>query len=421
MPSHPAPDRHLSASRRSTRRVDLPERPVRGVSGSAGAVLRAVLDSGPVARSSVARLTGLSNASITGISAQLIARGLLREAPEAAGPPGIGRPHVPLDIDTGRTVVVGAHIAVPRLTVSLLDLRGRVLTQRRVEHDDLSAAAVLPRLAALVNRLVDDEAGDRDVLGLGVTTGGWVDASAGLVVEHQLLGWRDVRVREFLAPTGLPVQVDGHSRALVRAEQLFGRHARRARSSTANLFVGNVVDVAFATGGTLHQGPRSAAGAIAHLPVDDSREPCRCGRTGCLQAAVSEQTLVRRALSAGLIDRPVFRDLVALAEADDADAISMFHERARTVGRAAAMLLDLLNPEVLTVVEAGVSRIHGCLDLLRSEVAARSSVCDNPTRTVFASSFPRQALSVAGGAAALDRVYASPLARGHEFPAAPAV
>ncbi|MFE7227218.1 ROK family protein [Nocardioides sp. NPDC057577] len=412
MSSEPSADRSVPAGRRSTRRVDLPLRTDRRTSGSAGAVLRAVLDHGPVARSSIARLTGLSAASITGLSGGLIERGMLREAPEAAGPPGVGRPHVPVDIDTGTTVVVGAHIAVHRLTVSLHDLRGRLVTQRQVEHRDRSAETVLARLVDLVRDVVAQEAGERDVLGLGVASGGWVDAAAGRVVEHRLLGWRDVRLREVLARgTGLPVAVDGHSRALVHAEQLFGEHAERARSSIVHLFVGNVVDIAFASGGTLHQGARSAAGAIAHVAVDGSTEACVCGRIGCFQAEVSEQTLVRRAQVAGLIEEPDFRRLVALAGAGEPAAVELFERRVRTVGRMAATLVDLLNPEVLIVVEAGLNRIPACLDLLRTEVATRSLVCEDPVRSVVSTSFPGRVLSTAGGAVALERVYAAPLAQ----------
>lgn len=97
-------------------------------------------------------------------------------------------------------------------------------------------------------------------------------------------------MRELLgARTGLPVHVDGHARALVNAERLFGR-ARGSRS-VLHLFVGNVVDAAFATNDEVHHGPRSQAGAIAHLPVPGGTEPCACGRTGCLQAELSERTL----------------------------------------------------------------------------------------------------------------------------------
>src|SRR5689334_6307114 len=113
-----------------TRRGDLPPAGPRPRRDSAGDVLRAVLDHGPIARSSVARATRLSAASVSGVVTSLLDRGLVREVPEAAGPPGIGRPHVPLDIEADRVAVIGVHIAVPHTTVALLDLRGQIITQR---------------------------------------------------------------------------------------------------------------------------------------------------------------------------------------------------------------------------------------------------------------------------------------------------
>jgi predicted NBD/HSP70 family sugar kinase len=205
------------------------------------------------------------------------------------------------------------------------------------------------------------------------------------------------------------VGVDNNSRALLKAEQLFGDVARRARGSAVHLFVGNVVDVAFATGGVVHQGPRSAAGAVAHLPVEGCVEVCDCGRTGCLQAAVSEQTLVRQALERGLIDRPEFGALLEAALRGHPEVLEMFEERARLVGRAAGLLLDLFDPEVLVVVEAGANRLPACLDALRAEAAAWSSAGADAADTIYSTSFPGEVLAVAGGGVALDRVYAAPL------------
>jgi hypothetical protein len=47
---------------------------------------------------------------------------------------------------------------------------------------------------------------------------------------------------------------------------------------------------------------------------------------------------------------------------------------------------------------------------LHDEVAARSRVCPDPARTVFASSFGTQSLGVAGGTVVLHETYARPLA-----------
>jgi predicted NBD/HSP70 family sugar kinase len=377
---------------------------------NASAVLQAVIDHGPVARSTIARLGGLSPAAVTRLCAELVAAGLVREVPEAVTAKGVGRPHVPVEIDTSRRVACGLHIAVRYATLALVDLRGRVIARERIEHAAAHPEVVLSRIARRIPEFLDQRAGQREALGLGVASGGWVDRASGVIMENAPLGWRDVPVRELMtAATGLPVHVDSHSRALARAEQLFGD--ARARSSVVHLFVGNVVDAAFATGGVVHHGPRSAAGAVAHLPLTDRTDPCSCGGRGCLQAAVSDRALGLQAARQGITQGPAFDALLAAAQAGDQRALQLFRDRARLVGAAAALLLDVLNPEILVVTEAGVIYLPECLDVLRAEVRARPGLRRDPRRSIVATSFGGDALPVAAGSVLLDAVYANPLRR----------
>ncbi|MFE7171547.1 ROK family protein [Streptomyces sp. NPDC057616] len=369
---------------------------------SASVVLRSVLDHGPVARSTIARLTGLSPASVTDYCARFTELGLIREASAPRRSNGVGRPHVPVDLDDSRFVVGGVHVAVPYTTVALLDLRGRVVARRELKHEHTDPGRLLARAADGLAALLAAAPGCRP-LGVGVAVGGWVDRESGTVVEHPLLGWRDVAVREmFGRRTGLPVHVDGHARALVNAERLFG--LAREHRSVLHLFVGNVVDAAFATNDEVHHGPRSQAGAIAHLPVPGGTEPCDCGRVGCLQAELSERTLCRRARKAGLVDGTNPMHVVGAAAAGDQEAARLLVERARAVGRAVRLLLDVLNPETVVVTEVGIIHREDCLSALRDEVG------DLRAASVVPTSFPDAVLAVAGGAVALDVLYRDPLA-----------
>ncbi|MFF4058452.1 ROK family protein [Streptomyces sp. NPDC001668] len=368
---------------------------------SASVVLLSVLEHGPVARSTIARLTGLSPASVTDYCTRFTELGLIRESAAPRRSNGVGRPHVPVDLDDSRFVVGGVHVAVPYTTVALLDLRGRVLARRELKHERTDPGPLLERAAEGLAGLLADSPGCRP-LGVGVAVGGWVDRDSGTVVEHPLLGWHDVPVRETLgARTGLPVHVDGHARALVNAERLFGR-ARGSRS-VLHLFVGNVVDAAFATHDEVHHGPRSQAGAIAHLPVPGGTEPCPCGRTGCLQVELSERTLCRRARRAGVTDGTNPMHVVAAAAAGDAEAVRLLVERAAAVGRATRLLLDVLNPETVVVTDIGVLHREDCLAALREGVGG------DRADSVVPSSFPDSVLAVAGGSVALDVLYRDPL------------
>lgn len=355
-----------------------------------------------MARSTIARLTGLSPASVTEHCARLTELGFVREAAAPRRSGGVGRPHVPIDLDDSRFVVGGVHVAVPYTTVALLDLRGRVVAERELKHSGATDPyAVLARAADGLAALLDAAPGIRP-LGVGFAAGGWVDRDSGTVVEHPMLGWREVPVREVLgAHTGLAVHVDGHARALVNAERLFGR-ARGSRS-VLHLFVGNVVDAAFATNDEVHHGPRSQAGAIAHLPVPGGTETCDCGWVGCLQVELSERTLCRRARVAGVIDGANPTHVVRAAAVGDPVAVRLLTDRARMTGRAVGLLQDVLNPETVVVTEIGLLSREDCLGALREAAGTERAAAVVPT------SFADSVLAVAGGSVALDVLYRDPL------------
>jgi len=393
------------------RRADIPVVTDRRRTSSASDVLRAVLDHGPVPRSTIARVAGLSPAAVGRHCADLVHAGLVREVARQGGGNSVGRPHVPVDISDERHVVCGLHIGATASTLAVVDLRGQVIARESDSHGGQAAADVLTRAARRIPVFAAEHAPQRQPIGLGVAAGGWIDPVAGVVVDHPALGWRDMPARDLLSGTaGLPVRIDGHARALIKAEQLFGD--RRSRDSVVHMFVGNVVDAAFATGGMVHTGPRSAAGSVAHLPVGERWGTCQCGQSGCLQAAVGDDAIARRAASAGVIAEPSFLALLASASEGATGALRLMRERARLVGRAAAMLFDVLNPDLLVVAEAGAIRLPGCLDVMRAEVANRSRNCRDPSRMVVATSFGIDVLPVSAGAVMLDAIYADPLADG---------
>jgi predicted NBD/HSP70 family sugar kinase len=89
--------------------------------------------------------------------------------------------------------------------------------------------------------------------------------------------------------------------------------------------------------------------------------------------------------------------------------VDLLRERARAVGRAAALLLDVINPEVLVVCEAGTARRPELLADLRAEVAHHSHGGGEVAGRVVAGSFGTQALGVAAGSVVLRETYERPL------------
>src|SRR3954454_24887696 len=89
------------------------------------AILRLIGLSGPIARTSIASRLGLSPATVTSITRELIESGLVRVADRA--PSAGGRPAMLLELVGGAATAFGAKIAADHLTGVLLDLDAAVI------------------------------------------------------------------------------------------------------------------------------------------------------------------------------------------------------------------------------------------------------------------------------------------------------
>ncbi|MFJ5551710.1 ROK family protein [Streptomyces sp. NPDC093225] len=376
---------------------------------NAATVLRTVLAEGPVARGAIARSCGLSPAAVSRQCTELLRLGLVRELPELATPAGVGRPQMPLDLHTGELggPVAGAlHIGVPGSTVGVVDLRGRVLERRVVWHEDLPPDRIPARVADELLLLLRESARERPLLGVGAAVGRWVRPADGVVVRHDALGWYDRPLAaELEERLGLPVRLDNHARAVAQSEILFGRPG--ARRSLVHLFVGNVVDAAFGTAGVIHQGPGAGAGEVAHLPVPGSDTACACGRTGCLGATASDTAVAAEAVRRGIVDAPRMAAVLAAAAAGHDGAADLLRERARAVGRAVALLLDVFNPDLVVVTEQSSLADPDYLAEIRSSALEHSRVCDDPDRIVSPHAGP-DVLAAASATVLLHPLFAAP-------------
>ncbi|MGW7488274.1 ROK family protein [Streptomyces sp. NPDC054786] len=335
-------------------------------------VARTLLHRGPQARSEIAQATGLSATSITKITAQMARARMLVELTAVSGG-DIGRPRVPMVLDTSYYRFVGIHIGLRRTTGGLLDLAGNVVEGQAITHQGRTRKAILKEATDLRDHLMQ-LVGSRDrILGTGVATGGWVEPGTGVVVDHPLLGWKDVKLGDELGRGGHTVFVDSSVRAMALAEAYLG--VARDAASSLSLFIGNIVAAGLMVDGRLRFGHDSAAGTIDHLPLGRtaSGTRCHCGRDDCLSALASDVAVLERARQSGIVGpRGSFESLVAKSRSESAEAATLLRERAEYVGLAAGMLLDLLDPELL-VLGGGLLQTPEHLDALRAAARGRLS------------------------------------------------
>ncbi|MBM2619459.1 ROK family transcriptional regulator [Actinoplanes sp. LDG1-06] len=373
---------------------------------NASLVLRKVLAEGPLARAEIADRLGLRRATVTRVAARLLEIGVLREGePNRSNP---GRPTVPLELGGHDRVVLTAHFGTRELRVGSVNIRGEMLQESRRPYADPSPEAVADMaregLATLAGEL---RGGETRVLGVGASIAGWVDPATGVVARFAPLGWTDVPFGRLLTDElELPHYFDQTVRGLALAERMIG--AARGHQDLLMLWVGNVLGAAIVNEGVARQGPRGAAGSIAHFPVAEHGHACECGRTDCLQQLLTDGAILRDAIAAGIV-RPSasIRTLVQVAADGDEAATTLMAERGAVLGRAAAAMSNLVNPP-LVVVGGLVPTARGFMPAF-TEAFERDGERAGEIE-VAGSAFGDAAPTIASAAFLLDAFYRDPFA-----------
>lgn len=263
-------------------------------------VLQALYDTGPLSRAELARLTGVSRATIGGITGQMIEQGLLAEGATRPSSAAGGKPSRPLWFAEHAPPILGAHLLPGTVEAALISAGGTLFarTKRDFEAEAPDGAAALEALIATLTEL--RESAHAAPMGIGVAVGGMVDTATGIIVRIALAPELDgLPIGERLTEElGLPSWIDVHPRVQALGDRWFGQG--RGRSSFASLYTGEALGVGLVIGGSVHRGVGGAGGEVGHSTVRLGGERCHCGRRGCWETIATHTWLRARALEAGL-------------------------------------------------------------------------------------------------------------------------
>lgn len=361
------------------------------------AIFATILTRGPLARSDIARETGLSAATVSKVVKPLVDDGYVAEMPGAAGIPG--RPTVPVTVNPTRASALGFKLTSTHLTGVIVDLRSDVLatSTRRLRSTDPSH--VVTAIAEMAQRLPAQAGSAGEVLGIGIGIGGHVSSDSRVVQYATFLGWRNIAFADLVeASTGLEVLIENDVDALAVAEQWFG--LGKGVSNFALVTVGAGVGSAYVVNDALMHGASGLAGELGHLLVARDGERCVCGNRGCLETLASESAIVRRIEKADpAVQGLSFADAIARALEGDAVARKAFQRAGDALGVGVSAILNLLNPELVLISGEGLAARELLLAPMRAAIARHTfSSAATDCRFEFA---PHAADTWARGAAAL--------------------
>ena len=221
--------------------------------------LNLVRSNGPLSRTHVARLSGLSLATVSALTSDLLDQELIEEV--GAGASTGGRRPVMLKLNARGGFVVGLKLTEDAITCALTDLAANVLYSRvtAVAGSRDPAVVITAIIAAVEATLAESQVALGKVMGIGIGLAGVIDSQAGICRYSPIMGWRDVAIGPPLtAHFRLPVYIENDVNTLTIAEQWFGTGRGVEHFLVAT--VGRGIGLGIIVNGQLYRGVHGSAG-----------------------------------------------------------------------------------------------------------------------------------------------------------------
>jgi len=322
-------------------------------------VLNTIRREGPLSRTRLTELSGLSVGAVSTITNDLLEKNWIVETGE--GDYTGGRRQVMLKLNPNAGIVVGLKLMEKRVVGAVTDLESRVLyyAERDIntQHDPRAIARVLADV--IETMLAAAKVRRAQVIGAGIGLAGAIDAQNGIVHLSPFFHWRDVPLARLVEERlHLPVYIDNDVNTLTMTEQLFGpgQHA----SNFVVITVGRGIGMGIVVNHELYQGTRGGAGEVGHITVDAGGPPCDCGKRGCLEAIAADPAVIRlvrekrRANGLGGPEPATLEDVVALAAQGDMVARDALQQSGRFLGIGLATVVNLFSPSLVIISGEGV-------------------------------------------------------------------
>jgi predicted NBD/HSP70 family sugar kinase len=312
---------------------------------------------GLIPRVQLAKELGVSPASVTTLTSELIEAGLIEEiaAPRDADS-GRGRPAVALGVRGAAHRVAGLKLSDRDMSAVIVDFAGSVIADFHADRSPTpqSVPDFLDATEALLDA-VCAKAGTarRDLSAVGIALPGYIDSPGGRVLWSSVLLDRDVPFATLAAARlGLPVQIDNDANLCALAELWFGNG--RSRSDFAVVTIEHGLGMGLVINHRLYRGAQGLGMELGHTKVQLDGALCRCGQRGCLEAYVADYALAREATTAlnwtykgGQSMLVLLESLYDHAKAGNQSARSVFNRAGRYLALGLANVVNLFDPALI--------------------------------------------------------------------------
>lgn len=250
--------------------------------------------------------------------------------------------------------------------IGILDMHNNIIGE--VEKTDLplknNPQSLQQLRDAILRHINQSGIAKEKILGIGIGMPGFVDVKKGF--NYMFLPSENGSIVSFIREEiDIPVLIDNDSSLIGLAELRLGEARHHKNAMVINIGWG--VGLGMILDGKLFRGHNGFAGEFSHIPVfKDNQKICSCGKTGCLETETSLIAIIEKAIAGLKRGRmSVLKELsienadesinaiMSAASKGDTFAVELFSEAGYNLGLGIAILITLLNPELIVLSGRG--------------------------------------------------------------------
>ncbi len=285
---------------------------------------------GNYSRASLAEVTGLTKASITKLTNQLLEKKLITE--EESDSVGVGRKPIILKIRGEARSALAISIDRKCCSFGIINLAGEVLAEDTfsISHS-MSPEGVMAKVVSGLKKQLETTKADTfsELLGIGVIVSGPVDTMKNKIMRAPMLeAWAEFDFEECLKDFHLPIRMENDANAYAIFDQCFGK-GRDVNDFISVLFV-HGIGAGIILNGKLYHGFHGYCNELGHISIDYRGKQCLCGNRGCLVTYAGRESILKGT---------PYKNWFEVIDADDEAIIEM---EAEYLATALATVLNLL-------------------------------------------------------------------------------
>ncbi len=248
---------------------------------------------------------------------------------------------------------IGIDLGGTKTEGIVMNEAGKILLRERLPTPQTEGyGAILQNIYTLVRDL-EKKTGQPCRVGIG--TPGAISTRTGQLKNSNTVCLNGKSIQQDLEKIlARPIHIANDANCFALSEALDG--AGKEYDTVFGVILGTGVGGGIVFHGKLHEGPQHIAGEWGHNVLEPDGPPCYCGKRGCVETFLSGPGLTHDWRVHGGDSAFEAKDIVVLAEQDDARAKAALQRYLYRFGKALSVVINILDPDAI-VLGGGMSNI----------------------------------------------------------------